>query len=137
MASGDAGIILKPLPIVAFAYSVGNIRDAHPDQTCGDKAWRRAQRWGASYFWEERVVLSFATVRRAGRTTLHYGMAVKTAVPIEILAGFSDGRVTGGARWTGSWFGGSIAFAADEDEGVTWMLACEAHLPGRPDGEVP
>ena len=137
IASGDAGIILKPLPVVAFAYSAGNIRDAHPDQTPGDEARRRVQRWGASYFWEDRVVLAFATVRRAGRTTLHYGMAVKTAVPIELLAGFSDGRVTGGARWTGTWLGGSIAFAADEDEGVTWTLACEAYLPGRPDRETP
>ncbi|MFA4947520.1 MAG: hypothetical protein WC674_03305 [Candidatus Krumholzibacteriia bacterium] len=137
MASGDAGIILKPLPIVAFAYSAGNIRDAHSDQTRGEEAWRRVQRWGASYFWEDRIVLSFATMRRAGRTTLHYGMAVKTAVPIELLAGFSDGRVTGGARWTGTRFGSSIAFAANEDEGVTWTLACEAYLPDRPDRETP
>jgi hypothetical protein len=137
MASGDAGIVLKPLPVVALAYSAGNIRDAHSDQTRGEEAWRRVQRWGASYFWEDRVVLSFATMRRAGRTTLHYGMAVKTAVPIELLAGFSNGRVTGGARWTGGWLGGLVAFAADEDEGVTWTLACEAYLPNGPDRETP
>ena len=137
LASGDAGIILKPLPVVAFAYSAGNIRDARPDQTDGDERWRRVQRWGASYFWEDRIVLSFATVRRAGRTTFHYGIGMKTAVPIELLAGFSDGRVTGGARWTGTWLGGSIAFAADEGRGVTWTLACEAHLPDGPDGETP
>jgi hypothetical protein len=137
MASGDAGIILKPLPVVALAYSAGNIRDAHSDQTRGEVAWRRVQRWGASYFWEDRVVLSFATMRRAGRTTLHYGIGVKTAVPIELLAGFSEGRVTGGVRWTGTRFGSSIAFAADENEGVTWTLACEAYLRDRPDGETP
>ncbi len=136
-ASGDAGITLKPLPVVAFAYSAGNIRDASLDPTRGGDAWRRAQRWGASYFWEDRVVLSVATMRRAGRTTLHYGMAVRTAVPIELLAGLSDGRVTGGARWSGTWLGGSIAFAADEEEGVTWTLACEAYLPGRPGEETP
>lgn len=137
MASGDAGIILKPLPVVAFAYSVGNIRDAHPEYARSDEAWRRAQRWGAAYFWEDRIVLSFATLRLAGLTTFHYGIGVKTAVPLELLAGFSDGRVTGGARWTGTWVGGTIAFAADEDEGVTWTIACEAYLPGRPDGEAP
>jgi hypothetical protein len=64
-------------------------------------------------------------------------MAVKTAVPIELLAGFSDGRVTGGARWVGSWLGGTIAFAAGGDGDVTWTLACEARLPGRPDRETP
>jgi hypothetical protein len=137
MASGDAGIILKPLPVVAFAYSAGNIRDAHPDQTGGSETWRRVQRWGASYFWEDRIILAFATVRRAGLTTLQYGIGVKTAVPIELLAGFSDGRVTGGVRWTGTWIGGTIAFAAEENERVTWTLACEAHLPDRPDRETP
>jgi len=137
MASGDAGIILKPLPVVALAYSAGNIRDANPDRASEGDAWRREQRWGASYFWEERVVLSFATTRSAGRTTLHYGMAVKTAVPIELMAGLTDGRVSGGARWTGSWLGGLIAFAATENEGVTWTLACEARLPGGSDGEAP
>ena len=136
-ASGDAGIMLRPLPVVAFAYSAGNIRDAHPDRAGGDEDRRRVQRWGASYFWEDRVVLSFATARRAGRTTFHYGIGVKTAVPIELLAGFSDGRVTGGARWIGARLGGSIAFAADEDEGVTWTLACEAYLPDRSDRETP
>jgi hypothetical protein len=137
IAGGDAGIILKPLPVVAFAYSAANIGDASPDRSRGGDAWRRAQRWGASYFWEDRVVLSVATMRRAGRTTLHYGMAVRTAVPIELMAGLSDGHVTGGARWTGTWIGGSIAFAADENAGVTWTLACEARLPGRPGTETP
>ena len=137
MASADAGIILKPLPVVAFAYSAGNIRDAHPDYAGGDEAWRRAQRWGAAYFWEERVVLSFATTRLAGRTTVQYGIGVKTAVPLELLAGYSDGRVTGGARWTGARFGGTIAFAAGTDAGVTWTIACEAQLPGGSNGEAP
>ncbi len=137
IASGDAGIILKPLPVVSFAYSAGNIRDASPDRAPGGEAWRREQRWGASYFWENTVIISFATARTAGRTTFHYGVGVKTAVPIELLAGLSDGRVTGGARWTGSWLGGSIAFAATENEGVTWTLACEARLPGGSNGEAP
>jgi hypothetical protein len=135
-ASGDAGIILKPLPVVAFAYSAGNIRDARPGRALGDEAGRRAQRWGIAYFWEDRIALSFATVRRAGRTTFHYGIDVKSAVPIELMAGFSDGRVTGGARWTGAWLGSSIAFAAEEGGGVTWTLACEAHLPGGRDREA-
>ncbi|MCX5753219.1 MAG: hypothetical protein NTW97_06175 [Candidatus Krumholzibacteria bacterium] len=111
--------------------------DSHSDQTPTDEARRRVQRWGASYFWEDRIVLSFATVRRAGRTTLHYGMAVKTAVPIELMTGFSDGRVTGGARWTGARLGGLIAFAADEGGDVTWTLACEAYLPRGSDRKMP
>ncbi len=136
-ASGDAGVILKPLPVLAFAYSVANIADAHPGSGPDGESWRRAQRYGASYFWEDRIVLSCAAERLAGRTTLHYGMGVKTAVPLELLAGFSDGNVTGGARWTGKRVGAVVAFAAAGDDGVTWTVACEARLGSAPDGEAP
>jgi len=133
-ASADAGVVLKPLPVVAIAYSAGNIADAHPGGGAGGDPWRREQRWGVSYFWEDRIVLSFASVRRAGLTTLHYGIGVKTAVPLELFSGFSDGRATGGARWTGSRIAATIAFAAEKGGGVTWTAACEARFPERADG---
>jgi hypothetical protein len=132
--SADAGIILKPLPVVAFAYSAGNIADAHPGGSAGGDPWRREQRWGVSYFWEDRIVLSFASVRRAGLATSHYGIGVKTAVPLELFSGFSDGRATGGARWTGSWIAATLAFAAEKGGGVTWTAACEARFPERAEG---
>jgi hypothetical protein len=136
-ASGDAGVILKPLPVLAFAYSVSNVTDAHPGPGPDGETWHRAQRWGASYFWEDRIVLSCAALLLAGRTTAHYGISAKTAVPLELLAGFSDGNVTGGARWTGGRIGAVIAFASGGDGGVTWTLACEARLGSAPDGETP
>lgn len=135
--SGDAGVILKPLPVLAFAYSISNITDARVGPADDGESWHRAQRWGASYFWEDRVVLSCAAQRLASRTTSHYGIGVKTAVPLELLAGFSDGNVTGGARWTGSRVGGMIAFTATDGGGVTWAVACEARLGGATDGEAP
>jgi hypothetical protein len=136
-ASGDAGVILKPLPVVAFAYSVANVTDAHPGSGRDAESWHRAQRYGASYFWEDRIVLSCAAERLAGRTTYHYGIGMKTAVPLELLAGFSDGNVTGGARWTGKRIGAVVAFAAAANDAVTWTVACEARLGSASDGEAP
>ncbi len=136
-AGGDAGVILKPLPVLAFAYSISNITDAHPGPGTDGESWHRAQRWGASYFWEDRIVLSCAAERLEGRTTVHYGIGMKTAVPLELLAGFSDGNVTGGVRWTGNRVGAVIAFEGMGTDGVTWIVACETSLGGAPDGEAP
>jgi hypothetical protein len=135
-ASGDAGVILKPLPVLAFAYSISNLTDARPGPGHDGESWHRAQRWGASYFWEDRIVFSCAAERLAGRTTAHYGIGVKTAVPVELLAGFSDGNVTGGARWTGKRVDAVVAFAAEGADDVTWTVACEARLGSAPDGEA-
>jgi hypothetical protein len=135
-ASGDAGVILKPLPVLAFAYSISNITDVRPGPEADGESWHRAQRWGASYFWEDRIVLSCAAQLLAGRTTAHYGMSVKTAVPVELLAGFSDGNVTGGARWTGNRIDAVVAFAAEEADDVTWTVACEARLGSAAGGEA-
>jgi hypothetical protein len=134
-ASADAGVILQPLPVIALAYSAGNIADAHLDRVSGGEPWRREQRWGASYFWRDRIVLSCSSIRRAGVTTLHYGIGVKTAAPLELFSGFSDGRATGGARWTGVPVSAMIAFASGDDGAVTWWISCEAHLPARSNGE--
>jgi hypothetical protein len=128
--TGDAGIMVRPLSVISIAYSIANVRDAHPDGTSGDFSWRRVQRWGASYFWEERVTISFAGEHRAGQMTIHCGLRVKTAVPVELMAGFSDSRVAGGARWSGRRCAATIAFASGEARQVTWTGAFEL-LMGR------
>jgi hypothetical protein len=127
--TGDIGLIVRPLPVVSLAYAIGNIMDEHSGVEGDIDAWRRAQRWGVSYYWEERVVLSLEERFSAGRTTLHYGFSVKTALPVELMAGFSDGNATGGARWLGEWFKVAIAFSSNAGERVTWTGSCEMAYP--------
>jgi hypothetical protein len=135
--TGDAGIIVKPLSVISLAYSIGNLRDAHPDGSAGDASWRRVQRWGASYFWEDRLILSFAEEHRAGRTTIHYGLSMKTAAPVELMAGFSDAHVTGGAHWTGRRCAATVAFASGDAGQVTWTGAFEIRMGRGTNGERP
>ncbi len=128
--TGDIGFILKPLPVISFGYAIGNILNEHFDIEGNVEPWRRVQRWGVSYSWEERVVLSFGEEHFGGRTTGHCGCSVRAAAPIELMAGFSDGNTTGGIRWLGGRLRAAVAFSSDEVRGVTWQCSCEIMYRG-------
>jgi hypothetical protein len=135
--AGDVGVTVRPLSVISFGYSIANIGDAQPDGAFDDASWGRAHRWGVSYFWEDRLTVSYGGERRAGRTTSHYGLCMKTAVPVELMAGFSDSRVTGGARWSGRRCMATIAFASEDGQRVTWTGAFELLLGRGGDVEGP
>lgn len=123
--AADFGLLVKPLPVISIGYAIGNaFNERFEDAGAGD-SWGRTQRWGVSYFWEDRIVLSISGERSAGNTTFHSGLVARAAVPLEILAGFSDGNVTGGVRWTGRPLAATVSFLSDGERGVTWMIACE------------
>jgi len=122
--TADAGIILKPLPVVSFGYSVWNIRDADLG-TSGGERWSRVQRWGVSYSWEEKIILSLEREHGARSRRLHYGLSARTAVPLELMAGFSEGSAAGGVRWLGSRFRAAVSFASEGGGAVTWTTSCE------------
>lgn len=126
--TADAGFIVRPLPVIAVAYSASNVFGVDASGGGGGSPWRRLQQWGVSYFWQERFVLSFAEEHADGVWTLHYGINVKTAVPIELMAGFSDERASGGIRWTGERCGAVIAFSEDGAGGITWTGGFEMKI---------
>jgi len=125
--TADAGIILKPLPVISFAYSVCNVRNVSLG-AAPEEAWSRVGRWGVSYFWEERVILSFDREDGGSRKGLHYGVSVKTAAPVELMVGFSEGSAAGGVRWTGERVRAAVSFESGDGGSVTWTGACEIAL---------
>ncbi len=133
--SGDVGIIARPLPVISFGYSAANVFNAHDENRLGEETWHRVQRWGASYFWENRLVVSFAGETMEGETVYRYGLRLKTAVPVELMAGMSNGGATGGVAWNGSRFQAVAAFSSDEHGLVTYTGALELRLPGGAGGE--
>jgi hypothetical protein len=76
------------------------------------------------------VTVSFESRHTADRTTLHYGVAVRTEVPLELMAGFSEGSAYGGIRWVGGGPHGGVSFAAEDDGGASWSVALEIPLGG-------
>lgn len=135
VVTGDVGLILKPLPIISFGYSMRNVRNVDLDAARG-APFERVQRWGVAYYWENTVILSFEGQHAGGTTELHYGLSVKTALPLELMAGFSEGSASGGVRWAGSRIRAIVSFAADGAGSVTAAAACEISLCREPSGEA-
>jgi len=133
--TADFGVLLKPIPVISIGYAIGNAFGERFDAGGTGDLWRRMQRWGVSYFWEERIVVSFSGERVAGETTFHCGLTARTALPLELLAGFSEGNVTGGVRWTAAPVGATVSFASDEGRGITWMVALEMAIRRDENGE--
>jgi hypothetical protein len=125
--TADAGIILRPLPVISFGYSAWNVRDANLGAAPG-VIWSRVQRWGVSYFWEEKVILSFEQEHGGRGTRLHYGLSVKTGAPLELMVGFSEGSAAGGVRWVGKRIRAALAFESGAGNTVAWTGSCEIAL---------
>ncbi len=126
--TGDFGFILRPLPVISIGYSMLTVKEADFEEYSSSQSWNRVNRWGISYFWEERVVVGFEQRRSGGSTTYHYGLAVRTSTPIEILAGFDDGDVQGGIRWVDETVRVSAAFGSDDRRGVHAMASIEVSI---------
>jgi len=133
-AGVDAGVILRPLPVISIGYSIENALGARIRGT-GPGAWPRVQRWGASYSWEEKVILSFEGEWSGGSRRLRYGVSVKAAAPVELMAGFSDGSGSGGIRWIGRRVRAAVSFEAGSPERVAWTGSLEIALSGPRDEE--
>lgn len=121
--SGDFGVMLRPLPIISLGYSVTNVRDAGFDREGSD--WPRVHRWGASYFWEQRVVISFGQEHAGGDVERQYGFSVRTALPVELMGGFSGGNASGGIRVLIDRFRLAAAFSSSERYGSEYWVSLE------------
>ena len=126
--TGDFGFILRPLPVISIGYSILTAKENYFEGYSSEQSWDRVNRWGISYFWEERVVVGFEQRRSGGSTTYHYGLAVRTSTPIEILAGFDDGDVQGGVRWVDEIVRVSVAFGSDGGRGVHARASIEVSI---------
>jgi hypothetical protein len=120
----DFGIMLRPLPIVSFGYAVTNAGLSGFERE-GER-WPRVSRWGVSYFWEQKVVISYAEERDGEETRRNYGFIVSTALPLELLGGFSDGSASFGVRCAIDRFRAAAAFRSGGGEGTEIMVSLEA-----------
>jgi len=113
--TGDIGVIIKPLPVLSLGASWRNIRETSFDG-CGESVeWDKTGRYGLSYFWEDKVVISYEVERSQGRFIHHHGFSLTTDTPLEIMAGISDEKVSGGLGWHTNRLMAAVSFAAAGD----------------------
>lgn len=129
---GDIGVMLRPLPILSLGYAVTNVGGAGFAR--GGTDWPRVHRWGVSYFWQQRVVVSFGQEHAGGNVRRRYGFSVRTALPAELMGGFSEGNVSGGVRVQIDRFRAAAAFSSSERYGPAYRVSLEI-LVGRVGGE--
>ena len=124
-ATGDFGVMLRPVPVLSLGYSVENIREVDLDITDNGSARRRVSRWGISCFLEKTVIVSFEQEHLPGRVVRHYGFSLRTSVPLELMAGFSDENVSGGARWSSDHIRVTVSFISCDDLGIDARASLE------------
>ena len=126
----SVGTMLRPMPVVSLAVSILNFPDVSSE---GNEmnSWRRCYLWGASYFWREKLSILYEQEIVDKEVIHHYGFILKTSSPIELMSGFSNGRVAGGLRWRGSFFNVAFAFISNKNSQVTYSMSVEIMRKGK------
>ncbi len=132
--SGDAGVMIRPLPMVSLSYLFENINEKRYEAGSVSADYGRSSRVGMSVFLKDSVSVSWERYIREGPDCDNFGFIMKTSVPLEIMAGFYREKVTGGLRWTGRRHNIGISFSPLEDSRVYTSVAFE-FFPGSGDGE--
>lgn len=92
--TGSLGVLLRPFPVIGFAYAVGNLRQGEFDLIPGGGKTevKRTQAWGVSVQWHKRVMLSLEKKKTVyGEWTDHAGLEVVLAPGFVLRSGL-DGR---------------------------------------------
>jgi hypothetical protein len=128
--TGDIGIILRPLPVVSFRYIDERVRKTDKLDYDSDIIGEKGRRVGATLYLRDKLVVSWGREYRDSSVINHYGFCLKTGVPLELMAGFSGGEISGGARLKWGFLRVSFAFSQDGKEGIHQRISFEI-APGQ------
>jgi len=125
VASADAGLMLRPLPFISLAVASDNLFGTGFDVGDGEVPWDRTVRYGAAWLHEDRFAVSWERRHTGDRVTEHFGFGVRTELPLEIMAGFTSDRVSGGLRWDGGRWRAAAAFSQEDEETIEVSVSIE------------
>ncbi len=127
------GIMVRPLPIVSIGCSSENLFEKRFELGSAGVTWKRHTRLGISWFLQGRAVISWEREYYGAREINHYGISVRTSVPIELMTGFYEGKVTGGIRWVHRRFDVSIAFSPEDEGRIATSVCAQLFFRKKPD----
>ena len=132
--TADIGVIVRPLPMVSIGCSSANLfeKDFETDGLA-DGRWRRHTRVGLSWLLQDRIIVSWDRSYYGPMKRDHYGISVRTSVPLELMTGFYDEKITGGVRFTQRRFDLSVAFSPDGDGRLAASVSAEVYFRKRPE----
>ncbi len=121
----DLGLMIRPLPFISLSVSSENISEAGFGSGDYFIPWDRTVRYGAAWLHEDRFTISWERRQIGGRETDHFGFGLRTALPLEIMAGMISERVYGGARWDEGKWRASIVFGQEAENVITTGASIE------------
>jgi hypothetical protein len=132
--TADIGVIVRPLPMVSIGCSSANLFEKD-FETYGlaDGRWRRHTRVGVSWLLQDRIIVSWDRSYYGPLKRDHYGISVRTSVPLELMTGFYDEKVTGGMRFTQRMFDLSVAFSPDGEGRLAASFSAEIYFRKKPE----
>jgi hypothetical protein len=117
--TADLGMMIRPLPFISLSASMENISETGFGSGDYYIPWDRTVRYGAAWLYEDRFTVSWERRHEGERNTDHFGFGLRTAVPLEIMAGMTSERVYGGARWDGNRWRVSAVFGQEAEDVIS------------------
>jgi len=124
-ATADAGLMIRPLPFISLAVASDNLFETRFDVGADEVPWERTVRYGAAWLHEDRFTVTWERRHMGDRVSEHFGFGVRTALPLEIMAGFTSERVSGGVRWDGGGWRAAAAFSQEPAETIEVSVSLE------------
>ncbi len=131
--TADLGMMIRPLPFISLSLSTENISETGFGSGDYYIPWDRTVRYGVAWLHEDRFTVSWESRHIGDKVTNHFGFGLRTAVPLEIMAGMTSERVYGGARWDGGRWRASLVFGQEDENVITTGASIEIFF-NRPSG---
>jgi len=120
-----ASVLLRPFSFIGLGYSIKNIIEPSFDliEGGGDTALGRAQTFGLSYYWQDRLLATLETRQDAeGGWNGRGGLEVRIENHVFLRGGLDQSHLTAGAGITARGFTVDLGMASNDDLGATYLF---------------
>ena len=118
-------VLLRPFSFIGLGYSIHNIIEPSFDliEGGGDTPLERAQAFGLSYYWQDRLLATFETRQDSeGDWKGRGGVEVRIENHIFLRGGLEESHVSAGAGITARGFTVDLGMASNDDLGDTYLF---------------
>jgi len=119
-----ASVLLRPFSFIGLGYSIKNVIEPSFDliEGGGDTVLGRAQAFGLSYYWQDRLLATLETRQDAeGGWNGRGGLEVRIENHVFLRGGLDQSHLTAGAGISARGFTVDLGMASNDDLGATYL----------------
>jgi len=120
-----ASVLLRPFSFIGLGYSIKNVIEPSFDliEGGGDTVLGRAQAFGLSYYWQDRLLATLETRQDAeGGWNGRGGLEVRIENHVFLRGGLDQSHLSAGAGVTARGFTVDLGMASNDDLGATYLF---------------